>query len=135
MSESPTPQEPSAEPPQAPQPPVAPQKSSDERMWAMLCHLSALLPIPSGNIIGPLVVWLIKKNEMPLVDENGKKALNFQITMMIAAAVAFVTVFVLVGFFLLPAVGIFSLVCTIIAAVKTNNGEQWDYPLSIKFLK
>jgi len=135
MSEIPTSQEPHGEPPQ---PPAAPPKPSDERMWAMFCHLaalSALLGIPFGNVVGPLIVWLIKRNEMPMVDEHGKKSLNFQITMAIAGAIAFLSVFVLVGFALLPAVAIFALICTIIAAVKASNGEQWDYPLSIKFIK
>ena len=55
--------------------------SKDEKTWAMLCHLSAVagFVIPFGSILGPLVVWLIKKDEMPIVDLHGKKSLNFQI--------------------------------------------------------
>ena len=70
--------------------------NKDERMWAMLCHLSALagFVVPFGSIIGPLIVWLIKRDEMPVVDVHGKKALNFQITMAIAYVVCFVLMFV-----------------------------------------
>jgi len=144
MSQIPTPEQPQQPPAEAQQPPVPeeppapPPPSSDERTWAMLCHLTALcafVGIPLGHIIGPLVVWLLKKNEMPLVDAQGKKSLNFQITMSIAAAVAFLTVFVLVGVVLLPAVIIFDLICVIIASVKTSNAQEWDYPLSIVFIK
>ena len=68
--------------------------NKDDRTWAMLCHLSALagFVVPFGSIIGPLIVWLIKKDEMPIVDEHGKKALNFQITMAIAYLVCFLLI-------------------------------------------
>jgi len=109
-----------------------------ERMWAMLCHLSALLAfigIPLGNIIGPLVVWLIKKNEFPLVDEEGKKALNFQISMIIYFIVAALLTFIVIGFFLMIAIAITNLILVIIASVKINNGEEFQYPLTIQLIK
>ncbi|MBT8136861.1 MAG: DUF4870 domain-containing protein [Gammaproteobacteria bacterium] len=112
--------------------------SKDERTWAMLTHLSALTAFFTGGfgaIIGPLVVWLIKKDEMPFVDDQGKEALNFQITMLIATIVSAVLVLVLIGFLMLVVVGIFDLVMVIIAAVKANDGEQFRYPLTIRFLK
>ena len=103
----------------------------------MLCHLSALAGyiIPIGNIIGPLVVWLIKKDQMPFVDDQGKEALNFQISVMIYAMVSVILVFVLIGIPLLIAVGIFNLVMIIVATVKSNAGESYRYPLCIRFLK
>jgi hypothetical protein len=109
---------------------------STARTWAMLCHLSAfagLVGVPFGNILGPLVVWLIKKEEMPLVDREGKKSLNFQISMTIYGVVAAALTFILIGIPLLIAVGILWLVCTIIASVKANGGQPYDYPLTIKF--
>jgi uncharacterized protein len=93
------------------------------------------LVIPFGNIIGPLVVWLMKKNEIPFVDDQGKESLNFQITIAIALVVSFLLVFVLVGFLLLPAVGIFGLVFTIIAGIKANEGQTYRYPFAIRLIK
>jgi uncharacterized Tic20 family protein len=106
-------------------------------MWAMLCHLSALsgFIIPFGSLIGPLVVWQIKKNQYPIVDDQGKEALNFQITITLAAIVSAILIVVLVGIALLIAVGIASLVFTIIAAIKANNGETYRYPFCLRLIK
>jgi len=105
----------------------------------MFCHLSAfagLIGIPFGNIIGPLVLWLIKRDEIPFVDQEGKESLNFQISMTIYALVAGVLTFVFVGFFLLLAIMIVNIVCVIKAAIKANTGEgYYTYPLTIRFIK
>jgi hypothetical protein len=111
---------------------------NNSRMWGMFCHLSALsgyIGVPFGNILGPLVVWLIKKDEMPFVDYNGKEALNFNITVIIASLICIPLVFVLIGIFLLIALAIAALIFTIIAAIKTNNGEYYRYPMTIRFIK
>lgn len=116
----------------------APQVSKEEQNWAMLCHLSALAGflIPFGNIVGPLVVWLIKRAEMPMVDRNGKEAVNFQITVSIAIAVCIPLMFVLIGIPLLFVVGIGALILTIMAAVKVSNGNfDYQYPLTIRLIK
>lgn len=107
----------------------------EEKNWAMFCHLAALsgFLIPFGNFLGPLIIWLIKKDASPLVDAEGKKSLNFQISVSIYFVVSAILVFVLIGFVLLIAVGIFALVMIILAAVKTSNGEDFQYPLSIRF--
>ncbi len=109
----------------------------DERTFGMLAHLAALAGfiIPFGNIIGPLVVWLIKKDESAWVDRQGKESLNFQISVSIYAIVAGILTIIIIGILLLIAVGIFSLVMIIIATVKVNNGEDFQYPLCIRFLK
>ena len=112
--------------------------SKDERMWGMLCHLSALTGFFTGglgNIIAPRVVWLIKKEEMPFVDEQGKEALNFQITMLIAALVSGVLMLVLIGFLLIFVVAIFDLVMVIIASIKANDGEHYRYPFTLRLIK
>lgn len=112
--------------------------SKDEQNWAMFCHLAALAGflIPFGNIIGPLVIWLTKKDTMPLVDRHGKEALNFQITVSIAVVICFVLMLVLIGVFLLFIVGIGALVMTIIAAVKVSNGEfDYQYPFALRLVK
>ncbi len=111
--------------------------NKDERMWASFCHLSAFagLVIPFGNFLGPLVVWLIKKDEFPLVDDQGKEALNFQISVLIYLVVAALTILCFVGFVLLPAVLIFNIVMTIIATIQANQGIRYRYPLTIRFLR
>jgi uncharacterized Tic20 family protein len=115
------------------------QKKQDERMWGMFCHLSALAGyniLPGiGFVIGPLIIWLIKKQEHIFIDEQGKEALNFQISMMIYMFASAILILVLVGFLLLISLGIFQLIMIIIAAIKANNGEHFKYPLSIRFIK
>ena len=104
----------------------------------MVCHLSALAGflIPFGNIVGPLIVWLIKRAEMPLVDVHGKEALNFQITVTIAIAVCIPLMFVLIGIPLMFIVGLGALILTIMAAVKVSNGElDYQYPFALRLLK
>ncbi|MGH8174080.1 MAG: DUF4870 domain-containing protein [Rhodanobacteraceae bacterium] len=139
-NESVNPSEPPAGPPsEPPQPPVAPQPvgNSDERMWAMFAHLSAFagFVIPFGSILGPLVIWQIKKNEYPLVDDQGKEALNFQITMAIAFVASLILMIVLIGFILIWAVGLFDLIMIVIAAIRANNGERYRYPLTLRLVK
>ncbi len=126
---------PSATPPE--QPVVSPPAgNSDERMWAMFAHLSALAGfiIPFGSILGPLIIWQIKKNEYPLVDDQGKEALNFQITMAIALVVSFVLMIVLIGFILIWVVGLFDLIMIVIAAIRANNGERYRYPFTLRLV-
>ncbi len=110
--------------------------SKDERMWGMLCHLGALagFAFPFGNVIVPLVIWMVKKEDMPFVDDQGKESLNFQITVAIAMAVCFLLSFILIGFLLMPIVGIIALVLVIIAGIKANEGERYRYPWAIRLL-
>lgn len=111
--------------------------SKDEKNWGMFCHLASFagVIIPFGNIIGPLVIWLMKKDEYSFVDDQGKEALNFQITVAIAFIICFLLSFVIIGIFLMFVVGIFALVVTIIAIVKSSQGEYYRYPLSIRLVK
>ncbi|MSQ63300.1 MAG: DUF4870 domain-containing protein [Betaproteobacteria bacterium] len=116
----------------------APQVSKDEQNWAMICHLSALAGflVPFGNIFGPLIVWLLKRAEFPMVEVHGKEALNFQITVAIAVAICIPLIFVLIGIPLMFIIGIGALIMTVIAAVKVSNGNfDYRYPLSIRLLK
>jgi len=105
-------------------------------MWGMFCHLFALggFIIPFGNIIGPLIAWLIKKDEFPFVDDQGKESLNFQISISLYLIISGILVIIVIGFFLLAAVGIFSLIMIIIASIKANDGEKFRYPLCIRFI-
>ena len=116
----------------------APQVSKDEQNWAMICHLSALagFVVPFGNLIGPLVVWLIKRGELPIVDTHGKEALNFQITVTIAILICIPLMFVLIGIPLAFAIALAALILTIMAAVKISNGDlDYRYPFAIRLLK
>lgn len=110
--------------------------SSDERTMAMLCHLAAFagVVIPFGNIIGPLVIWLIKKDSSPYIDYHGKEALNFQIAFTIYMLISLLLMMVLIGFILLPVLGIAGLVLMIIAAIKAKDGEQYRYPYIFRLL-
>ena len=118
-------------------PPSQVVAASDASTYAMFCHLSAFagLFFPFGNVLGPLIVWLIKKDEMPEVDAHGKESLNFQISVTIYMIVSAILILVLVGIFLLLALSVFWLVVVIVATVKANEGLLFRYPLTIRFLQ
>jgi uncharacterized Tic20 family protein len=125
-----------APPPVAPLPSIT-SPSAEEKQWALFAHLSALagFVIPFGSIIGPLVIWLIKKDTMPFVNSQGKEALNFNLTVAIAVIVSWILVFVLIGFFLLAAVVIVWLVFVVIATINASNGVAYRYPMSIRMIQ
>ncbi len=124
------------------------------RNWSMLCHLSALagLVIPFGYILGPLIVWQIKKNESSEIDQHGKESLNFQLTMLIVTLIFSFFLFGAVGYsalignpfilftegiglgLLLALIRLTSWVLVIVAAIKANNGELFRYPC-IRFIR
>ena len=123
--------------------------SAEERQWAMFAHLSALAGgiLTSGwagsigCFIGPLVIWMMKKDTMPFVGDQAKEALNFNITVAIIFFALFVLTLVTLGIGalltvpLMILVGIAWLVFTIIAAMKANNGERYRYPLTLRLVK
>ena len=122
-----------AEPEQKPK-----EISKDARMWAMFCHLLGLgwlIVWFIGGVLGALILWQLKKDEDPFIDEQGKEALNFQISMLIYWCAAIVLVFTCVGVVLMPAVLIVDLFFGIMAAIKANNGVHYRYPLTIRFVK
>lgn len=114
-----------------------PALSQDEKNWAMFCHIAVFTGflIPFGNIIAPLVLWLMKKDEMPFVEYHGKEVLNFQITILIAVLVSWLLIIIAIGFLLLAAIGVFVLIITIIGIIKASQGEYYRYPLAIRFIK
>ncbi|MCJ7663992.1 MAG: DUF4870 domain-containing protein [Desulfobacterales bacterium] len=116
---------------------MAAMNEKDARTWAMLCHIGTFAGyiIPFGHIIAPLIIWLIKKNESPFVDDQGKESLNFQISISIYAVIAALLTLVVIGFVLVIALLTFDMVMVIIAAVKSNNGERYRYPLCMRFIK
>lgn len=110
----------------------------EARRWAMICHVIALAGLVGngiGFIIAPLIVWLIKKDEHPFIDEQGKESLNFQITMFMALIVSGILIFFIIGIVLVPAVLLLMIILPIVAAIKANEGEAYRYPLSIRLIK
>jgi len=114
------------------------QLGSNARQWAMFCHLAGLAwmmvwPLPIiGGVVGALIVWQIKKDDDSFIDENGRRAFNFQLSMLIYAAGLAITV---IGVFLVPVVAVLNIVFTVIAAVRAGDGKHYSYPLSIEFVK
>jgi uncharacterized Tic20 family protein len=111
--------------------------NDDESNWGMFAHLSALagLVIPFGSVLGPLLIWLTKGKESAYVGEQAREALNFQITMVIVAAVCFVLAFILIGFLLLWLAVIADLVFVILAAVTASKGQLYRYPYTLRLVK
>lgn len=126
-----------------PQPAETPETSNsgtpskDECTWGLIAHLSSLAGyfIPFGNVIGPLVVWIVKKDESAFIADQSKEAMNFQITVMLAIMVCIPLMFVCIGIPMAIAVGIADLVFTIIAAIKANDGVMYRYPMTLRLIK
>ena len=109
-----------------------------ERTWATLCHLSSLLLFilpPFGHILGPLVIWLAKKNNMPLVNEEGRSVLNFQISWTIYAIITMFLCLFGIGYVLIGPVVLMNVILVIIASIKISHGEKFRYPCTILFIR
>jgi len=134
-------------PPESVVPPSSDLPSVQERQWAMFAHLSALLGLILtghwfgwGCFLGPLIIWLVKKDSMPFVDDQAKEALNFNITVAIVFFALFVLTLITLGLGVLIAVpvgaivGIAWLVFTIIAAIRANEGVRYRYPYTLRLI-
>ncbi len=114
-----------------------PATAQNARNWATVAHLAAFagLLLPAfGNVIGPLVVWLLKKDDMPLVDDQGKEAVNFQITMTIGFAICVPLILVFIGIPLMYLLFMYNLVFVIVAAIKANEGVRYRYPFALRLI-
>ena len=140
-SEDVRPDEPLDEPPPRDVLPEEEELSSeltkDDKQWAMFAHLSALATTYTVGMgfLGPLIIWLVKKDQSRFVDDQAKEALNFQLTLLIGVVIGIATACLIVGIVILIGVGVFSLVMCIIAGVRANSGERYRYPLTIRFIK
>jgi uncharacterized Tic20 family protein len=117
---------------------VPPALSQEDRNWGMIGHLSALAAfvVPFlGGVLGPLIVWLIKRDHSPFAAEAAKEALNFNITVAIAFAVCGLLAIVFIGIPLMIVLGIAWLVLVIVAGIKTGEGNQYRYPATIRFIR
>ena len=114
-----------------------PTPSSQVRQWAMFCHFAAFLGLifPFGNLLGPLIIWQLKKETDPFIDAQGKEALNFQITVALAMVACFFLMLLIIGFALIGLVGVGALVLTIIAGIKANEGVAYRYPFTWRLIK
>jgi uncharacterized Tic20 family protein len=109
----------------------------DVRTWAMLCHVFAFagffMPLV-GNFLAPLILWLLKREEHPLLDDQGKESVNFQITMSMAMGAALILCIFLIGYFLLPALVVADIALTVVAAIEANEGHLYRYPFSLRLI-
>jgi uncharacterized Tic20 family protein len=104
--------------------------SQDERNLAMLSHLLGIF----FHFLGPLIIWLIKKDDSKYVEQEAREALNFQITVIIAYAVASLLVFLLIGFLLFPLIWCLNALFCILGAVAASKGQSYRYPFAIRLL-
>lgn len=102
--------------------------TSDEKTLALLSHIVTFV----SNFIAPLIIYVIKKDESPFVSAHAKESLNFQLTILLAVIVLFITI---IGIFLLWIVGIYAMVLVIIATIRASEGKLYRYPLTIRFIK
>ena len=116
--------------------PVTASPGDEERLWAMFCHLSAMLGylLPFGQLIGPSVVWMAKRDRSGFIDAHGREALNFQISVMLYAVIALIACFVLIGFLLLFALVIFHVSMTLYASLRAQQGDAVRYPMALRIL-
>ena len=110
----------------------------EARKWAMICHIISLVGLMGNGIgffLGPLIVWLIKREDHPFIDRQGKEAVNFQLTMILAFLVSAILCLVVIGFLFIFILAVLIIVLPIIAAVKANEGKEFEYPFAIRFIR
>jgi len=122
--------------PQQPQQPPTLQAapggvSKEDCTMGMLCHLLGIFTL----FLGALIIWLIKKDQSTFLDDQGKEALNFQLTILIAWVAAGVLSFVLIGCFLMPVIWVLNIIFCIMGALAANKGQRYRYPFNIRFIK
>jgi len=105
----------------------------EERSWGMLAHLSSIIAILLGGLsfIGPLIVWLVKKDQSPFVADQGKEALNFQIAVLLASLICGVTCILAI---LIPVIIVANIVYSVIAAMEANKGIYYRYPYTFRLI-
>jgi uncharacterized Tic20 family protein len=122
----------------SPSVPATTSTSSSVRTWCVLAHALALIGflVPlAGHLVGPLIVWLAKRDDSPEIDAHGKESLNFQISMLIYNAIAAILCLIIVGFFLLAILHILNIVFVIIASIQAGEGKLYRYPIAIRLIK
>ena len=110
---------------------MGPAPTSDDRTMAILAHVLGIIT----SFLGPLIIWLVKKDTSPFVDDQGKEALNFQITLLIGYAVSAVATLICIGPILAIALSVVAIVFGILGAVAVSKGEAYRYPFNIRLIK
>jgi uncharacterized Tic20 family protein len=119
-------------------PQVSAPAATNVRTWTILCHASALLGVFlhfPGHLLGPLFVWLAKRDDSPEIDAHGKESLNFQISMLIYNAVAVVFCLILIGFAFLAILWVLNAIFVIVASIQASDGKFYRYPMTIRFIQ
>jgi len=129
-------------PPSAPMPSLPPPAAyaatgQQTNQWAMILHLSQFAGylVPFAGLIAPIVIWQVKKNDLPGIDAHGKVVMNWILSALIYGVVSFLLTFILIGIPMIFILGLLLIIFPIIGGIKANNGEVWKYPLSIPFFK
>jgi uncharacterized Tic20 family protein len=111
--------------------------SSSVRTWCILAHATALVgflvPV-AGHIVGPLIVWLAKRQDSPEIDAHGKESMNFQISMLIWNIIAAILCLVLIGIPILILLHILNIIFVIVASIQASEGKLYRYPLAIRLI-
>jgi uncharacterized protein len=110
---------------------VALMISQEDKTMALLSHVLTFF----FGFLAPLVIWLIKKDQSLYAAEHAKESLNFQISIIIYGIIGALSMFILIGFVLLPILGLLTFIFVIIATIKAANGEPYRYPMTIRFVK
>ncbi len=110
--------------------------TQEQKNWAMAAHLLGLAGpvVLFGNIIGPLVIWLTKRDQWPFVADQAKESLNFQISMTIYFAVSAILALLLIGLLFLAVLPVLNLIAVIVAAIRASEGKYFRYPACIRFV-
>jgi uncharacterized protein len=111
--------------------------SSNVRTWCVLAHAAALVgffvPV-AGHIVGPLIIWLAKRQDSPEIDAHGKESMNFQISMLIWNAIAAILIIVLIGIPILILLHILNIIFVIVASIQASEGKLYRYPLALRLI-
>jgi uncharacterized Tic20 family protein len=111
--------------------------SSNVRTWCVLAHATALVgffvPV-AGHIVGPLIIWLAKRQDSPEIDAHGKESMNFQISMLIWNAIAAILIIVLIGIPILILLHILNIIFVIVASIQASEGKLYRYPLALRLI-
>ena len=112
--------------------------NSNVRTWKILCHASALLGVFlhfPGHLLGPLIVWLAKRDDSPEIDAHGKEAINFQLSMLLYTLISAVFCLVLIGFVFIAILWVLNAVLVIVASIQASDGKFYRYPMTIRFIQ
>jgi hypothetical protein len=136
-----TPPEPPLTPPPPPGPGTPPPgfASNEEKTWALVAHFGGAVGMfflfGVGGWIAPLVAMVAKGDQSPTIREHAVKALNFQLTWSIAGVIGYLTICIVIGFIIFPVAALMGIIFGIIAGVKANDGQLYEYPAAIKMIK